>query len=214
MPSSAQAIYFATAKAGNFEYVFLVRNTSSPNFDVYAAMIGAQYLVPLGAGPLQNIVPVSAPAGWSLTPSGPPYGFASAGTSWAGSPQASGYVMPGDIGAFVFESSNPAPKTLPFGCCFYNGANEWGFAYDGTAELVDCVPPSDFPRFWDRPAASIPLPSLAHLPGGTPMRGTTSRTLRVGDDGPSLTVTYDRYNNIVRMAQNHPADRVAAVPRQ
>jgi hypothetical protein len=148
MASSAKATYFATPEGGNFTYVFLIRNTSAGQFDIYAAMIAAQYEVPLLPGGLQNIVPISSPPGWQLIPSTPPYGFLTGQTSFAGSPVASGYIMPGEVERFVFRSSTPPPETLPFGCCFYNENNEWGFAYDGTAERVDCIPKSEFPRPW------------------------------------------------------------------
>jgi len=203
MASSAKATYFATPEGGNFTYVFLIRNTSAGQFDIYAAMIAAQYEVPLLPGGLQNIVPISAPPGWQLIPSTPPYGFLTGQTSFAGSPAASGYILPGEVERFVFRSSTPPPETLPFGCCFYNENNEWGFAYDGTAERVDCIPKSEFPRPWARLYSTSEL-SAARVPQQTSMPGTTSRTIGGEDGAPSVNITYDRFGNIIRMSPNPP----------
>src|SRR5690349_17622844 len=131
MTSSANAVYFTTEEGADFTYVFMLRNTSLGQFDVYALLIGLQYYAPIVPGGLQKILPASAPPGWQLIPSMPPYGYLSGQTSYAGSPAASGYIMPGDVGVFAFKSSTPPPGALVFGCCFYNESNEWGFVYNG-----------------------------------------------------------------------------------
>jgi len=202
MASSVKANYFATPEGGNLTYVFLIRNTSLAPFDIYAVMIAAQYLVPLLPGGLHNIAPISAPQGWQLIPSTPLYGFLSGQTNWAGTPAASGYIMPGDVGTFVFQSSTPPPNKVPFGCCFYNGANEWGFCYDGTAERVDCIPASEFPRPWARlySMSEIRTPQTSYQE--TSMLGTTSRTIGGDDGGPSVILTYDRFGNIIRISRD------------
>jgi len=199
MPSSAIATYFATPEGANFRYVFLIRNTSAGQFDIYALLIAAQYNVALVPGGLQNIVPISAPPGWQLIPSTPAYGFLSGQTNFAGTPAASGYIVPGVVGTFAFDSSTPPPDTLPFGCCFYNENNEWGFAFDGTANRVACVPPSEFPRPWGHPICE---PAKARMLSREekPMRGTTSRTIGGEEGAPSVSVTFDRFGNIVTMS--------------
>jgi hypothetical protein len=131
MSTSATVTYSAVPIGGVFNYEVLLHNTSPAPFDIYSFMFGWQYNVPItGTFPLQNIVLISAPPGWT--------GFLSAaditwGTSDQGSSIASGYIMPGQSGTFVFQSTTAPPATLPFGCCFYNNCNEWGFCFNGTA---------------------------------------------------------------------------------
>ncbi len=203
MASSATATFFTTPEGANFRYVFLIRNTSSGLFDIYGCLIAAQYNVPLVPGGLQNIVPISSPPGWQLIPSTPPYGFLSGQTNFAGTPAASGYIVPGVVGTFAFESSTPPPSSLPFGCCFYDENNEWGFAYDGTAKHVTCIPPSEFPRHWPWP---YPLFAVEHRPRSRKdtMRGTTERTIGGEDGAPTVRIIYDRFGNIVEMSPNAP----------
>jgi hypothetical protein len=203
MASSAKATYFATPEHGKFRYIFLIRNTSSGQFDIYAVLIAAQYDIPVVPGGLQNIVPLNSPPRWQLIPSTPPYGFLSGQTSFAGTPAASGYILPGAVAAFVFQSSTPPAETLPYGCAFYNENNEWGFAYDGTAERVDCVPISEFPRPWPWPYPIIELPPAVPFPE-TSMLGTTSLTIGGKDGGPSVNITHDRFGNIIKMSPNPP----------
>ena len=197
MDTTAKATYFATDDGGNFTYVLLLRNTSSNPYDIYAALLGAQYNVPiLPGGAPQNMVSVSAPGGWQFNPFSPPYGGGGWGTNFTGNASSSGYIMPDDVGTFVFQSSTPPPKSLPFGCCFYNGDNEWGFAFDGTAELVHCIPLSEFPRSWNRPRTSQPHPQspIRSLPVGI-----TSRTIQLEDAGPAITVSWDRFSNVIKL---------------
>src|SRR5262249_9715058 len=132
MPSSAIATYFAIHQGNTFRYVFLLRNTSMGTFDIYSLLINAQYEVPLVPGGLQDIAPLSAPQGWQLLPSSPEYGFLFGQTNFAGTPAQSGYILPGVVGTFSFDSSSAPPETLPFGCCFYNENDEWGFAFNGS----------------------------------------------------------------------------------
>ncbi len=200
--TTAKATYFATLDAGNFTYVFLLRNTSSVPYDVYALLIGAQFGVPLGAGVLQNLVAISAPQGWQLIPSTPYYGFLDGQTSFAGGAAASGYIVPNNVGTFVFQSSTSPPKTLPFGCCFWNGSNEWGFAFDGEAERVECVPLSEFPRPWRYAQNPPAYPRAVDATGiaGASSNTVKSHTLNVPDNGPSVTVAWDKFGNVVKVA--------------
>jgi hypothetical protein len=204
MTSSAYATCFATQEPNHFAYVFLIQNTSSGQFDIYCIQIGAPYDVSLAPGGLQNIVPVSAPSGWQLVPSAPLYGFLFGWTNYAGSPAASGYIMPGDVGVFTFTSTTPPPKTLVFGCCFYNDNNEWGFAYNGIAEQVQCVPiPIIQPLLARRPPVrENPAPRIPQR--GTRMLGTTTRTIGGDDGAPTVHITYDRWGNIVAMSPGPP----------
>ncbi|HUJ95869.1 MAG TPA: hypothetical protein VLW84_11435 [Terriglobales bacterium] len=201
MASSAFADFFATQEDTTFKYVFLVRNTSPEPFDIYGMLIGAQYDVAVVPGGLQNIVPVSSPPGWDLIPSTPIYGFLFAQTNFNGSAAASGYIFPGAVGVFAFDSSTPPPSTLVFGCCFYNGDNEWGFCYNGTAEQVLCVAPRQFPRPWELPNPALEqkrrISSAKAL-----MRGTTSRTIGGKDGEPSVDITYDRFGNVIKISRN------------
>jgi len=202
MASSAFADFFATQEGGTFKYVFLIRNTSTEPFDLYSILIGAQYEVAPVPDGLQDIVPVSAPAGWELIPSTPPYGFLSAQTNFAGSAAASGYIFPGAVGVFAFDSSTPPPSTLLFGCGFYNGDNEWGFVYNGTAEQVLRVAPRQFPRPWEEPYEAVALPQRRIVTPKAPMRGTTSRTIGGKDGEPGVDITYDRLGNIIKISRN------------
>ena len=131
MSTSATATYSATQVGGTYNYEVLLTNTSPASFDVYAFLFGAQFNEPLTTPfPLQDIVFISAPPGW--TPSLNPYDITWS-TSFQGSSSASGYLPPGQTGAFMFQSSTGPPDSLPFGCCFYNNCNAWGFCANGTA---------------------------------------------------------------------------------
>jgi len=202
MASSAKATYFATPEGGHFRYVLLIRNTSAGTFDLYAFLFGAQYNVVVPPGGLQGLAPLSAPQGWQLVPSTPPYGFLSGQTSFAGTPVASGYILPGEVGSFAFESSTPPPETLPFGCCFYNENNEWGFAYDGVAQRVDCIPKSEFPPPWVRRCPNLEFPRVPLSEAA--MLGTTTRTIGGEAGAPSVTVTYDKFGNLIRFSPRLP----------
>lgn len=148
MATSAKATYSAVQMAGVFNYEVLLQNTSPAPFSIYSFMFGWQYNVPItGTFPLQNIVLISSPPGWT--------GYLETadinwGTNFQGSAAASGYIMPGQSAKFVFQSATAPPAELPFGCCFYNNANEWGFCFNGTANLVErehckpCLPCNTF----------------------------------------------------------------------
>jgi hypothetical protein len=206
MTTSATASFFVAPGRPSNEYVVLVQNTTPAPYSIYGLMIGAQYMVPLvPTGPLASIQPVSAPIGWTTYASST-YGFLTGQTNFQGSAAASGYIESGAVGAFAFQSStDPAPATLPFGCCFWDGANEWGFAYDGVAEQVDCVPVCQLPCFWNPPDCCKPERSDALIEGG----GITTVRLETPQDGPAITLTYDRLGNIVKLVVNPPAHRLA-----
>jgi hypothetical protein len=204
MTSSAIAVYFMTQETGNFSYVFMLLNTSSSQFSVYATLIDQQFNVPILPGGLQNSAPVSAPPGWQLIPSTPPYGFLSGQTDYAGSPVVSGYIMPRDVGSFAFKSSTPPPKTLVFGVCLYNGSDEWGFAYNGVAEHVLCVPIPVFLPVWARALRTFELPARRVPDHEIRMLGTTSRTIGGQDGVPTVNITYDGHGNIVAMSPGPP----------
>jgi hypothetical protein len=141
MATSANATYSAAQVGGVYNYEVRLTNTSPASFDVYSFLFGTGYNVPLTTPfPLQDIVFIGAPPGWT--------GFFETYninwfTSFQGSSSASGYLAPGQTGAFMFQSSTAPPESLPFGCCFYNNANEWGFCANGTA--VHRARPD---RFW------------------------------------------------------------------
>src|SRR5262249_60701615 len=106
---------------------------------MYGALFGLQFEVPeVGPYPFQNVVFIQFPPGWSGHLGGTSgTQFIEYQTSWQGSSIASGYILPGQTGKVLFNSSTPPPKTVPFGCRFYNNANAWGFLFKGTAHLVD-----------------------------------------------------------------------------
>jgi hypothetical protein len=56
--------------------------------------------------PVGKHLTVSAPPGWTET-TGYPGVFMSGQTNFQGTAQASGYILPGAVGAFVFQSSSP-----------------------------------------------------------------------------------------------------------
>jgi hypothetical protein len=108
-------------------------------------------------------------------------------------------------GSFHLHQHNPPPpKTLVFGCCFYNDNNEWGFAYNGIAEQVQCVPiPIIQPLLARRPPVrENPAPRIPQR--GTRMLGTTTRTIGGDDGAPTVHITYDRWGNIVAMSPGPP----------
>ena len=197
MATSASAAFFALPSAGLLEYVFLVRNTSPSPFSIYSLLVDAQYGVPLvPPWALANIQPVSAPPGWTEN-TGSSGHFMSGQTNFQGTAQASGYILPGAVGAFVFQSStNPPPARIPFGCCFWNGQNQWGFCFNGQAKRLLCIPLNFLPPFW----------RWQRVPEQTPV-GTTVVTVGAGDAGPSVTVTYDNVGNVIRMVHNPPLPR-------
>jgi hypothetical protein len=197
MATSAKAAFCAIFESGKFLYLFRFQNTSPRPFEIYSVLIASQYGIPLGKGILQNLAPVSAPHGWQLTPSSPYYGFLSGGTNWVGNPVASGYIAPGATANFFFQSSTPPPPQLMFGCGFYNGENEWGFVYNGTAERIECGADA---------FAGILRALIETSPSGVPqedqMKGTTTTVIGGSEGAPLVKVTYDRFGNIVRLTPN------------
>jgi hypothetical protein len=132
MATSATATYSAISMGGAYNYEVLLTNTSPAPFDIYAFMFGWQFNVPITtAFPLKDVTLISAPSGWTGGLSSEAIHWA---TSFQGTSAASGYILPGQTGTFTFQSSTPPPASLPFGCCFYNNANQWGFCINGTAE--------------------------------------------------------------------------------
>ncbi len=132
MATSATATYSASTVGGAYNYEVLLTNTSPVPFDVYAFMFGWQFNVPITTPfPLKDIVFIGAPPGWTASLASHAITWA---TSFQGTSTASGYILPGQTGTFTFQSSTAPPASLPFGCCFYNNANEWGFCVNGTAE--------------------------------------------------------------------------------
>jgi hypothetical protein len=204
MATSASAGFFTVPSAGLLEYVFLVRNTSPAPFSIYSLLVDLQYNVPIGPPwALANIQPVSAPPGWTEI-TGSAGHFMSGQTNFQGTAQASGYILPGAVGAFVFQSStNPPPAKIPFGCCFWNGKNEWGFCFNGQAQRLRCVPPELLPEFW----------RLQRVPAKAPAGSKVVR-IGAGDEEPSVTVTYDSAGNVIRMVHNSPLPRPAEKPQR
>jgi hypothetical protein len=148
MATSAKATYSAVAVAGVFNYDFVIENTSSAQFDIYGILLGAQFDVPIpnNLNQLNNVVFISSPLGWtgSVGAAGTTH-FIDWFTNFQGNAAASGYIMPGQTRHFVFQSSSAPPQSLPFGCCYYDNANAWGYPFNGTAELVPQQPHFQFP---------------------------------------------------------------------
>jgi hypothetical protein len=199
MATSANAAFFALPAAGTVEYIVLVQNTSPAPYAIYALLLDAHYNAPLvPPWHLAGIQPISGPPGWTeLT--GYSGSFLTGQTNFQGTAQSSGYILPGSVGTFVFQSSTyPPPATFPFGCAFWNGNNEWGFVYNGQAQNVICIPIEILPPFWhwQRPH------KLA--PEGI---GTTAVTLGAEGEGPSVTLIYDKLGNVIKIIHNPPLPR-------
>jgi hypothetical protein len=150
MATSAKCTYSAVPMGGVFNYEVQLHNTSPYPYDIYAFLFGWQFNVDITRTfPLQNIILISSPPGWTgglLTEA------ILWGTNFQGSAIASGYILPGQTGKFVFQSSTAPPEELPFGCGFYNNANAWGFGFNGTAYLAGRepvpVPPAIYNPWW------------------------------------------------------------------
>ena len=149
MATSAAARYSAVQVGGAYNYTFEIKNTSPAPYDIYAILLGAQYNVPGPNNPTQlnNVVFISSPTGWSgsvFATTGWTGPSSANGIDWStnfqGSAAASGYIMPGQTRVFIFQSSSVPQQQLVFGCCFYDGANAWGYCFNGTARLVDEIP--------------------------------------------------------------------------
>jgi|SRR5271167_896975 len=199
MSTSANAAFFAIPAAGSIEYILLLQNTSPAPYSIYALLVDAQYNVPLvPPWALAGIQPVSGPPGWTEY-AGYAGSFLEGQTNFQGTAEASGYILPGSVGTFVFQSTTwPAPAKIPFGCCFWNGNNEWGFAYNGKAEKVICIPIEILPPFWH-------WQRLHRLPPEGV--GTTSVKIGGEGEGPSVTLTYDKLGNVIKMVHNPPVHR-------
>jgi hypothetical protein len=177
----------------------LLQNTSSAPYSIYGLLFDAQFNVPLTPPwALSGIVPVSGPAGWTEF-TGYSGSFLEGQTNFQGTAAASGYIVPGAVGTFMFQSSTyPPPATIPFGCTFWNGDNEWGFAYNGQAQQALCIPIEFLPPFWNwQRSGRFPTEGI----------GTTSVTLKGQPEGPSVTVTYDKLGNVIRMVHNPAVHR-------
>jgi len=148
--TSAQCTYSAVQMAGVFNYEVLLHNTSPSPFAIYSFLFASQYDVLVTKPLLQDTVGVSSPFGWA----GPTVGRD--GISWwtnfQGNAVASGYIMPGQTGNFVFTSSTAPPVTLAFGCGFWDNVNGWGYGFNGTAHRADRervpAPPPIFNPWW------------------------------------------------------------------
>ena len=134
MATSAKCTYSAVPTAGVFNYEVWFHNTSPAPYDVYSILFGNQFDVDLVPFTLKEIVFVSSRPGWTGI-------LASYGIYWEtlfqGNSIASGYIRPGQYARFVFQSSTAPPDTLPFGLGFYDNDKQWGFGFNGTADLVD-----------------------------------------------------------------------------
>lgn len=155
--TTAKCTYSVVKAAGVFDYEVKLYNTSPVPYDVYSFLLGQQYNVPIANPlPLKNVVSASSPPGWSGA-------FASTyeinwQTNFQGSALASGYILPGQVGKFVFQSSTPPPTSIPFGCCFYydGPSKSWGYCYNGSAQLVrrdskgrgPFIPPPAYNPWW------------------------------------------------------------------
>lgn len=199
MNTSANALFFARPSAGTFEYVVLVQNTSPAPYSIYGLLFDAQFDAPLvPPWPLSGIQPVSGPAGWTEY-TGDAGNFLVGQTNFQGTAESSGYILPGNIGTFMFQSTTyPPPLTIPFGCVFWNGDNEWGFAYNGQAQHSICIPIEILPPFWH-------WQRLRRLPPESV--GTTSVTIKPPGEGPSVTLTYDKLGNVIKMVHKPPVHR-------
>ena len=145
MATSAKCSYRAVRSGSVFNYEVRFENTSPVPFDIYAFLFGQHYNEPLVLFPLQDILLTQLPPGWLGHAEGEDIGWF---TDWQGSSIATGYIMPGHVGTFLFQSSTAPPPKIVFGCVYYDNANSWGYAFNGTAELRDPA----------RPARVIPTP--------------------------------------------------------
>jgi hypothetical protein len=197
MATSANAAFFALPSAGTSEYILLLQNTSPAPYSIYGFLLDAQYDVPLvPPWALSGIQPISGPPGWTES-TGYAGSFLDGGTNFQGTAEASGYILPGTVGTFVFQSTTyPPPATIPFGCCFWNRDNEWGFVYNGQAQNVVCIPIEFLPPFWHWQRVHR-LPSEGV--------GTRSVTIGAKGEGSSVTLTYDKLGNVIKMVHNPPA---------
>ena len=63
------------------------------------------------------------------------------------------------------------------------------------------MPPSEFPRHWLHPIFETKLVALER---DVPMKGTHTRTIGGEDGSPTVSITYDRFGNTIRMSPNAP----------
>jgi hypothetical protein len=144
--------YSVVQTAGVFIYDVRVENTSPAPFSVNGILFEYQFNEPWVPSLLKDIAPISAPFGWIAVPTTPGIEWES---TFQGSAVASGYILPGQTGNFLFQSSTPPPKTVPFGCNFATNLTS-GDDFNGTAHLVDprpvgpvvSVPPPIFNPWW------------------------------------------------------------------
>lgn len=196
MATSASATYFTVPAGTNVFYDVMLQNTSPAPYDIYAFILGAHYNVPLvPPWPLAGIQPIGCPPGWSEYTS-ETGSILQGQTNFHGSAAASGYIQPGAVRTFVFQSSTiPPPAKLPFGCCFWNGGNEWGFVYNGETVYVPLRLVLPF-REAQGPA-KLPPEGL----------GTPPHTMGGEGEGLSVTLTYDEFGNLMKMVHNPPVYR-------
>jgi hypothetical protein len=170
MTISAKATYYAIRNGASYLYAILLCNTSPAPYDIYSFLLGRPLNAPSADPfPLENIIFISSPPGWIQY-------LGTRGivgqTSFQGNAPASGYILPGEFGKFVFQSSTRPPKNLPFGCSFYDNAIQWGFAFEGTADCVECVSLMELPILprWlplDR-NVNVPFPDMGMAQQGKP----------------------------------------------
>ena len=166
MATSAIVTGKATPVGAVFNHELVLQNTSPAPFSIYSFMFGLGYNAPItDPFPLQNVVFISAPPGWS--PEGVSSGYMSWHTSFQGSAVASGYILPGSSGTFMFQSTTPLPATMQFGCCFHSTPpDRWGHVFNGIATfvilLIDGVSLGRMPES-AKPSKDNPIYDRTHL---------------------------------------------------
>jgi len=201
MAVTASATFFTLPHQPQVYFFQLTNTSKEPPYSIYSLSIGQQQNLPfVFPGPLADPQALLAPPGWELAAYGAPENYLLGSVNFQGG-AGSGYIEPRGVGIFSFASSTvPTPDTIPFSCCFY-GDEQWGFYYDDEATRVEA------PFWWQLPW-HIPFPLPKRLEAEHRAAGTGTTTINIGaKDGPNtVTLTYDNFGNIVRIARRPAAN--------
>ena len=140
MRNTANAHYWTTFGDVRYTYHVEIENTSDGHLYIYSIVFGYRYLEPLDANrdnqTFTGTVSVAHPPKWSPNVPATYDGNASWGTTWRGTPESSGYILPGkSLAGFQFSSLTRPPDEAPFGVGFYNSREQsWGSNANGVAQ--------------------------------------------------------------------------------